>query len=117
MSVYRRDFDKTKCMSFFIKDKKLLEKYNEIWKKVSKIIKKGCDSNLVYNGKYLKNKLKVYDKKINTDFHGNKMPKKYICLSVILLDYIFTTVRNYYPRVFLEKCKYVIKEKIIVYYL
>ena len=59
-------------------------------------------------------------KKINTDFHGNKMPKKsseYICLSVILLDYVFTTIRNYYPQVFLEKCKYVIKEKIIVYYL
>ena len=50
-------------MSFFIKDKKLLEKYNEIWKKVSKIIKKGCDSNPVYNEKYLKNKLKVYDQK------------------------------------------------------
>ena len=60
-------------------------------------------------------------KKINTDFHGNKMPKKsseyIISLSVILLDYVFTTVRNYYPQVFLEKCKYVIKEKIIVYYL
>ena len=35
MSVYRRDFHKTKCMSFLIKDEKLLEKYNEIWKKVS----------------------------------------------------------------------------------
>ena len=33
MSAYRRDFDKTKCMSFFMKDKNLLEKYNEIWKK------------------------------------------------------------------------------------
>ena len=32
MSTYRGDFDKTKCMYFFIKDKKLLEKYTEIWK-------------------------------------------------------------------------------------
>ena len=40
MSAYRRDFDKTKCMSFLIKDGKLLEKYNEIWKKVSKTFKK-----------------------------------------------------------------------------
>ena len=38
MSTYRRDFDKTKCMSFLIKDEKLL--YNEIWKKVSSITKK-----------------------------------------------------------------------------
>ena len=30
MSAYRKGFDKTKCMSFLIKDEKLLEKYNEI---------------------------------------------------------------------------------------
>ena len=39
MSVYRRDFDETKYMSFLIKDK-LLEKYNEIWEKVENNIKK-----------------------------------------------------------------------------
>ena len=30
MSGYRRNFDKSKCMTFLIKDNKLLEKYNEI---------------------------------------------------------------------------------------
>ena len=30
MCAYRRDFDKTKCMTFLIKDEKLLEKYIEI---------------------------------------------------------------------------------------
>ena len=40
MSGYRRDFDKTKCMSFFIKHEKLLEKHNAVWKKISNIIKK-----------------------------------------------------------------------------
>ena len=30
MSAYRKDFDKTKYMSFLIKDDKSLEKYNEI---------------------------------------------------------------------------------------
>ena len=30
MSAYRRDFDKTKYMSFFMKDDELLEKYYEI---------------------------------------------------------------------------------------
>ena len=33
-------FDKTKCMSFLIKDEKFLEKYNEIWQKVTNSIKK-----------------------------------------------------------------------------
>ena len=31
MNAYRRDFDQPKCMSFLIKDEKLLGKYNEIW--------------------------------------------------------------------------------------
>ena len=34
-------------MSFLIKDNKFLEKYNVIWDKVSKIIKKGFNSELV----------------------------------------------------------------------
>ena len=33
MNVYRRDFVKGKCMSLFINDEKLLEKYYESWKK------------------------------------------------------------------------------------
>ena len=60
MSANRRDFNKTKCMCFLIKDEKLLEKYNEIWRKVSSIIKKEFGSNPVYNEKYLKTKIKVY---------------------------------------------------------
>ena len=35
--------------SFLIKDNELLEKYNEIWDKVSKVIKKGFHSEPVYN--------------------------------------------------------------------
>ena len=43
MSAYRRDFDETKYMSFLIKDDELLEKYHEIWEKVSGSIKKEFD--------------------------------------------------------------------------
>ena len=48
------------------------------------------------------------------------MPKEgsqYICLSVILLDSIFRTGKNYYPKVLLEECKYFIKEKKIHKYI
>ena len=34
MSAYRKYFDKTKYISFLIKDDKLLEKSNEIWEKI-----------------------------------------------------------------------------------
>ena len=103
MSTYRRDFDKTKCMSFLIKDEKLLEKYNEIWKKVSSITKKEFDSNPVYNEKYVKTKVKSYNGKINTnvDNKTRKEGSQCICLSVVLIDSVYKKDENYYPQVFL----------------
>ena len=74
----------------------------------------------MYNEKYLKAKIKSYNGKINTNFQNNKMPKedsKYICLSVILIDSVFRTGKNYYPQVFLEECKYVVKEEKIPKYI
>ena len=32
-------------------------------------------------------------------------------MSVVLIDSVFRTGKNYYPRVFLEECKYAVKEK------
>ena len=46
MSIYKRDFDKTKCMYFLIKDEKYLYKYNKIWENVSNIFKKKLIVNL-----------------------------------------------------------------------
>ena len=34
-----------------------------------------------------------------------------ICLSKILINSVFRTGNNYYPHVFLEECKYIVKEK------
>ena len=114
ITAYRKDFDETKYISFLIKDNELLEKWNEIWDKVSYATGKELDSNLVYNKKYLKAKIKSYNGKINTNFHNNKMAKEdsqFICLWVIFIDSVFKTGKNYYPQVFLEERKYVIKEK------
>ena len=56
-------------MSFMIQDENLIRKYNEIWKKVSNIIKKEFNSKPVYNKKYLRTKIKSYNGKIsNTDW-------------------------------------------------
>ena len=59
-------------------------------------------------------KIKSYNEKIKTSFCNDKIPKEssqFICLSVILIDSFFGTGRNYYAQVFLEECKYYIKEK------
>ena len=42
-------------MSFMIQDENLIGKYNEIWKKVSNIIKTEFNSKPVYNKKISKN--------------------------------------------------------------
>lgn len=90
----------------------MLEKYNEIRDKVSKIIKKGFDNEQVYNEKYFEGK--SYEGKANTYFHNNKMLKERpngIYLSVELIDCVFKMSKNCYLQVFLEKCKHIVKEK------
>ena len=76
MSAYRHDFDETKYASFLIKDNKLLEKYIEIWEKVSNTFKKEFDSHLAYNKEYLRTKIKSDNGKISTNFQNNKIPKE-----------------------------------------
>ena len=83
-------------------------------KKVKSILKKKFDSEPVCNEKYLKAKIKSYNGKINTNFHNSKTPKEvsqFIFLLVVLNDYVFRTGKNYYPQVFLEEYKYIVKEK------
>ena len=48
--------------------------YNKIW--VKNTVNKEFHSDLLYNGKYLKAKIKSYNAKINTNFHNNEIPKE-----------------------------------------
>ena len=89
MSANRKDFNKTKSIPFLIKHEKLLEKYNEFWKKDKNILKKEFDSKPVNNEKYLKTKIKPCNGKISTNFCNNKISKEgsqCVCLPVILTD-------------------------------
>ena len=63
-------------MSFLIKDDELLEKYHKIWNKLSNSIKKGCDSEPVYNENYLKTKTKSLKVKSAQIFMLMKYTKK-----------------------------------------
>ena len=60
-------------MSFKISNKQLLKKYNQIWKRVKKLLKIEFDSEPVYgdNDKYIKTKIKTYNDSMITNF-----PKK-----------------------------------------
>ena len=86
-------------MSFLIKTDELLEKYYEIWEKVKNSIKKEFHSKPVYNEKHLKAKTKSYNGNFNPNFHNNRIPKEgsqFICLSVILINPVFTTGKYCY---------------------
>ena len=45
-------------------------------KNITKFGEKVKDSEPVYNEKYLKAKIKLYNGKISTNFYNNKMPKE-----------------------------------------
>ena len=65
-------------------------------------------------------KIKSYNGKISTNFHNNKIPKKdsqYFYLSVILINSVFRTGKNYYPQVFLEEYNMLLKKKTIPRYI
>ena len=106
MVGYRKSFNKTKYMSFLIKDDESLEKHNKTLNKVSNSTKKGSDSERVYNEKYLKSKIKSYKGKISTNFCDDRIPKQdshCICLSVILLDSVFKMGKSDFRRIVKDK--------------
>ena len=42
---------------------------------ISSLLKKGFDSEQMYNDKYIKTKIKIYNDRISTNLQGNKIPK------------------------------------------
>ena len=102
-------------MSFKVSDKKLLKRYNEIWRKISNLLNKEFDSEPVYgdNNKHIWARIKMYEEKLNTNFQGKKTPKvntAYKYLSLIMLDSVIRVNKKYCPQTLLEECKYEIKK-------
>ena len=91
-----------------------MEKYDKIWDKFSNSVKKGFDSEPVYNEKYLKTKIISYEGKINVNFHDDGILKKSsqcICKLVILIDSVFKKSQNNHSQVLLEEYKHNVKDK------
>ena len=111
---YVKNLDDVKTMSFLVEDEKLLKTYNEIWNKMKKKNEKiKFNIDPVFLNKYLETKIECYNNKITTDFQG-KAPRKGIkcvCLSALVITFVFKSGKNYYPQTLLEECKYKIKEK------
>ena len=99
MIGYVRKFEGNTTMSFKISDKQFLKKYNQIWKKVEKLLKINFNSEPIYgdNDKYIKTKIKIYGGSVNTNFQDKKMPKEKApckCLSIIMLDSVLNLKKS-----------------------
>ena len=89
MIGYVKHFDSNKTMSFKVSDNKRLKKYTKIPEKICNLMNIEFDSKPVYgdNDKYLKTKIKMYEDRVNSNFQGKKVSKKYVsykCLSLIM---------------------------------
>ena len=89
----------------------MLEKYDQIWKRIEKLLKIIFGGKPVYgdNEKYIKTKIKSYVDSVITNFHSKKIPKEkapYKRLSIIVLDSVIKPKKKYYPQTLLEECKY-----------
>ena len=102
-----------KNMSFFVRNDNVLDKYNEIWCVIKKQLKIKFDSEPIYDGKYLKTKVREFDGVIKTNFLGNGVPKEnmhYTCIACITIDSVIKIEKKNYPQVYLEECKYKIRK-------
>ena len=111
MTGYLKKFDYNVTMSFKISDKQIFKGYNQIWKKVEKLLKTEFDSKPVYgdDNKYINSKIKICAGSMITNVQGKKMPKEkapWKYLSIIMLDSIIKAKKMYYAQTLLEECKY-----------
>ena len=69
MSGYIKYFENGgKDMPFVIKDDDVLDKYNKIWKKIKKTLSINFHSMTVYDGKYIKAKVREFNGVIKQTF-------------------------------------------------
>ena len=92
-----------KLINFLVADKKLLTKYNEIWRKIKSLFKKEFDKKPIYDNKYISAKVNgtEFENKVLKDNKYCDIPIEpkngcsYKCLSVILLDSILIYPNSY----------------------
>ena len=118
MSGYIKYFENgSKNMSFKIENEDVYLKYNEIWNKIKSIINVKFHSQPIYDDKYIKTKVKIFNSMINTLFSRDEIPKEkiyYVCILAVCTDSILRVDKKNYPHVYLEQCKSKIKKRELV---
>ena len=113
--------DGGKNMSFVTDDKKVYEKYDEIWNVVKNLLKLKFAASPIRNDKYILAKLKIFQKKNLTTFNNNNIvpieKNNYICIPAIDIDSVLKIDKKAYPQAYLEECKYILKKRKLVSFI
>ena len=123
MNGYIKYFDNGgKNMSFVTDDKKVYEKYDEIWNVVKGLLKSKFTASPVRDDKYILAKLKIFKKKNLATFNNNNnivpMEKNhYICIPAIDIDSVLKIDKKAYPQVYLEEYNYKLKKRKLVSFI
>ena len=101
MRGYIKYFEGGKNMSFKIEDDNVYLSYSELWNKIKKASNIRFHSQPIYDGKYIKTKVKAFNCVINTVFSNNEIPKEknhYICITCLRLHHgcFFFRLKNYF---------------------
>ena len=94
-------------MSFHIDDDKLLEKYKIIWIKTEDLQYFEFNTLLVYDDRYLKNKIRTYGNNVFINFRGLNVTKDSVeCEYLIIISLAFLLVydNKYYLQIYLDNC-------------
>ena len=115
MGGYIKYFEnREKNMSFVDKDDDVLDKYNEIWNRIKKILNIKFHSMLVYDEKCIIAKVREFNGVIKTIFLSDEIPKEsvhYTCIVCRTIDSVVRIKKMNYPQVYLEECKYKMKRQ------
>ena len=113
-------------MTFVTDNKKVYDKYNEIWEVIKKLLKVKFTVNPVRDDKYLVAKLKIFNKINRTTFNNNNnnnnnIPMErnhYICIPATDIDSVLKIDnKRAYPQPYLEQWKYKFKKRKLVNYI
>ena len=125
MNGYTKYFDNGgKNMTFGTDNKKVYDKYNEIWEVIRKLLKVKFTVNLVRDGKYLVAKLKIFNRINRATFNNNNKNNipiernHCICIQAIDIDSVLKLDnKRTYSQAYSEQCKYKLKKRKIVNYI
>ena len=103
-----------KNISFKIEDDKVYIKYNSILNKIKELLGVKFYSEPIFDDSYIKSKVKTFSGMIKTLFDEDKIPKErveYACIAHISVDSVLKVDKKYFPRVYLELCKYKVTKR------